>query len=82
MVIPTRSKTSIILHQAKDDKVSIDIYIYSADQYRLLIDSKSANYHDLNMGTYTPVLYRTGIECEINESMTVVKGELKVRWCS
>ena len=73
---PVKDLYHLTITGAKDDKVSIDIYdiLGRSVSRKILSIVKGANYHDLNMGTYTPGTYIVRVSsAEINESMTVVK---------
>ncbi|MBL0110859.1 MAG: T9SS type A sorting domain-containing protein [Saprospiraceae bacterium] len=73
---PVKDLYHLTITGAKDDKVSIDVYdiLGRSVSRKTLSIVKGANYHDLNMGTYTPGTYIVRVSsAEINESMTVVK---------
>ena len=73
---PVKDLYHLTITGAKDDKVSIDIYdiLGRSVSRKILSIVKGSNYHDLNMGSYTPGTYIVRVSsAEINESMTVVK---------
>ena len=73
---PVKDLYHLTITGAKDDKVSIDVYdiLGRSVSRKTLSIVKGSNYHDLNMGTYTPGTYIVRVSsAEINESMTVVK---------
>ncbi len=73
---PVKNFYHLTIIGAKDDKVSIDVYdiLGRSVSRKTLSIVKGSNYHDLNMGTYTPGTYIVRVSsAEINESMTVVK---------
>lgn len=73
---PVKDLYHLTITGAKDDKVSIDVFdiLGRSVSRKTLSIVKGSNYHDLNMGTYTPGTYIVRVSsAEINESMTVVK---------
>lgn len=75
---PVKDLYHLTITGIKDDKVSIDVFDIlgrSVSRQSLSI-FKGANYHDLNLGSYSPGTYIVRVSSgEINESMTVVKVE-------
>ena len=73
---PVKDLYHLTITGAKDDKVSIDVFdiLGRSVSRKTLSIVKGSNYHDLNMGSYTPGTYIVRVSsAEINESMTVVK---------